>query len=144
MPTPIVDRLFAAAKAVHAKAYAPYSRFPVGAAILGDDGAIYVGCNVENASTPAGVCAEGGAISAMVAAGCMRIRALAVVSGHDGDGALGTPCGICRQRILEFASAETPIHICGPEGLRKTLRLEQLLPHAFGPHTLAASATAEP
>lgn len=132
------ETLFAAARAVYDNAYAPYSRFPVGAALLGADGQVYIGSNVENASYPAGVCAESGAISAMVAAGCTRIQALAVVSGQSGDGILGTPCGICRQRILEFAGPETPIHICGPEGLRRTLRLDELLPHAFDAESLTA------
>ena len=146
-PTPsmtaAVERLFAAAKAVFATAYAPYSNFPVGAAVLGEDGNVYVGCNVENASYPAGICAEGGAISAMVAAGCLRIAAVAVVSGRPGDGSLGTPCGICRQRIREFAAADTPIHICGPEGLRRTLRLDELLPHAFDADSLNAGRAPE-
>ena len=136
--TTTFDILFAAAKAVYHNAYAPYSRFPVGAALLGDDGNVYIGSNVENASYPAGVCAEGGAISAMVAAGCRRITALAVVSGQPGDGSLGTPCGICRQRIREFADPHTPVHVCGPEGLRRTLRLDELLPHAFDADSLAA------
>ena len=141
--TTTFEKLFAAAKSVYATAYAPYSNFPVGAALLGDDGSIYVGNNVENASYPAGVCAESGAISAMVAAGCQRITALAVVSGQPGDGSLGTPCGICRQRIREFAAPDTPVHVCGPEGLRRTLRLDELLPHAFDADSLAAGRAPE-
>ena len=142
-PSTTFERLFAAAKSVYSKAYAPYSSFPVGAAVLGDDGGVYVGCNVENASYPAGVCAEGGAISAMVAAGCQRIEALVVVSGQPGDDSFGTPCGICRQRIREFAAPDTPVHVCGPEGLRRTLRLDELLPHAFDADSLAAGRAPE-
>lgn len=142
-PTTILEKLFAAAKLAYGAAYAPYSKFPVGAALLGDDGNVYIGCNVENASYPAGVCAEGGAISAMVAGGCRRITALVVLSGQPGDGSLGTPCGICRQRIREFADPDTPVHVCGPEGLRRTLRLDELLPHAFDADALTSGRAPE-
>ncbi|MBA4222160.1 MAG: cytidine deaminase [Methylobacterium sp.] len=130
---PDLDALFAAAKAVQQKAYAPYSRFKVGAAILGDDGKVYPGCNVENAAYPVGACAEAGAISAMIAGGARTIRAIVVI----GDGAeLVTPCGACRQRIREFAAAETPIAIAGPEGIRARFSLAGLLPASFGPANL--------
>ena len=96
-----LDGLFQAARAAQDKAYAPYSRFKVGAAIASVDGRIFAGCNVENAAYPVGSCAEAGAISAMVAAGGSRIAAIVVV----GDGEhLVTPCGGCRQRIREFAA----------------------------------------
>lgn len=127
------DGLFAAAKAAQARAYAPYSRFKVGAAVLGDDGAVYPGCNVENASYPVGVCAEAGAISAMIAGGGHAIRAILVL----GDGEeLVTPCGACRQRIREFATPETPVAIAGPEGVRARFSLAELLPASFGPANL--------
>ena len=130
---PDLDALFAAAKAVQQKAYAPYSRFKVGAAILGDDGKVYPGCNVENAAYPVGACAEAGAISAMIAGGARTIRAIVVI----GDGAeLVTPCGACRQRIREFAAPETPIAIAGPEGIRARFSLAELLPASFGPANL--------
>jgi cytidine deaminase len=119
--------LFAAAKAAMERAYAPYSRFPVGAAILAEDGRVYAGCNVENASFPEGWCAETSALAAMVTAGARHIRAIAVI----GTSALTTPCGGCRQRLAEFAAADTPVHICGPEGLRRTFSLADLLPAAF-------------
>jgi cytidine deaminase len=125
--------LFEAAKAAQAKAYAPYSRFNVGAAIRTQSGAIYSGCNVENAAYPQGACAETGAISAMALAGERRIAEILVI----GDGeALVTPCGGCRQRIREFAAPDTPIHIAGPEGVRATFTLDQLLPESFGPDHL--------
>jgi cytidine deaminase len=125
--------LFEAAKAAQAKAYAPYSRFNVGAAILAPSGAIYPGCNVENAAYPQGACAETGAISAMALAGERRIAEILVI----GDGeALVTPCGGCRQRIREFAAPDTPIHIAGPDGVRATFTLDQLLPESFGPEHL--------
>lgn len=130
---PDLDTLFAAAKAAQRKAYAPYSRFKVGAAILADDGAVYPGCNVENAAYPVGACAEAGAISAMIAGGARAIRAIVVI----GDGAeLVTPCGACRQRIREFAVPETPIAIAGPEGIRARFSLAELLPASFGPANL--------
>ena len=122
--------LFAAAKAAQASAYAPYSRFKVGAALRTPSGAVFAGGNVENASYPEGVCAETSAISAMAAAGERRIAEICVMG--DGEG-LCTPCGGCRQRIREFADASTLVRVAGPEGLRKTFRLEELLPASFGP-----------
>ncbi len=125
--------LFAAAKAAQARAYAPYSRFKVGAAVRAPSGAIYSGCNVKNAAYPQGACAESGAIGAMALAGERRIADIVVV----GDGeALCTPCGGCRQRIREFADAFTRVHVAGPEGLRATFTVEELLPHSFGPDHL--------
>ena len=126
--------LFAAAKAAQAKAYAPYSRFKVGAALRTRSGAVYSGCNVENAAYPQGSCAEAGAIAAMALAGERRIAEILVVG--DGD-ALCTPCGGCRQRIREFADPATPIHVAGPEGVRASFTLGELLPHAFGPEHLS-------
>ncbi len=125
--------LFAAAKAAQAKAYAPYSRFNVGAAILTPSGAIYAGCNVENAAYPQGACAETGAISAMLMGGEHRIAEILVIG--DGEG-LVTPCGGCRQRIREFAALDAPIHIAGPDGVRASFTLDELLPHSFGPEHL--------
>ena len=126
--------LFDAAKAAHGKAYAPYSRFNVGAALRTPSGAIYSGCNVENAAYPQGACAEAGAIGAMALAGERRIAEILVVG--DGEG-LCTPCGGCRQRIREFADAATPIHVADPEGVRASFTLGELLPHAFGPEHLS-------
>lgn len=129
-----LDLLFDAARAAQAQAYAPYSRFHVGAAIVARSGRLYSGCNVENAAYPQGACAEAGAISAMCLGGDREIVAIMVV----GDGAnLVTPCGGCRQRIREFAGADTRIHIGGPEGVRKTFTMEELLPLSFGPDNLA-------
>ncbi len=128
-----IDVLFDAAKAIQARAYVPYSCFRVGAAILTPEGQVFSGCNVENAAYPQGACAETGAISAMIAGGGTRIAAILVV----GDGeALVTPCGGCRQRIREFASPDAPIHIAGPEGVRRSFTLEELLPWSFGPENL--------
>ncbi|MFV2092249.1 MAG: cytidine deaminase [Hyphomicrobiales bacterium] len=125
--------LFEAARAAREKAYAPYSKFSVGAALRGAGGGIYSGCNVENAAYPQGACAEAGAISAMILAGETRIAEVCVVGGGDG---LCTPCGGCRQRLREFAADEVKIHICDPEGHRKTFTLGELLPVSFGPDNL--------
>lgn len=130
---PDFDALFAAAKAAQLRAYAPYSRFKVGAAILADDGSVYASANVENAAYPVGTCAEAGAISAMIASGARAIRAVLVL----GEGEeLVTPCGACRQRIREFAAPETPIVIAGPDGIRARFSLAELLPASFGPANL--------
>jgi cytidine deaminase len=128
-----LNDLFEAARQVQAKAYAPYSRFKVGAAVRGESGAIYTGCNVENAAYPVGTCAEAGALAALVAAGERRIAEILIVG--DGEG-LVTPCGACRQRIREFAGADVCIHVAGPEGVRRTFTLDELLPLAFGPDNL--------
>lgn len=128
-----IETLFKAASAARDKAYAPYSHFTVGAAIETRSGAVFAGANVENAAYPQGCCAEASAISAMVMGGERAIAAILVVGGGD---ALVTPCGGCRQRIREFGGADTPIHIAGPEGLRKSFTLDELLPYSFGPSHL--------
>lgn len=117
-----------AARAAMARAHAPYSNFPVGAAVLCDQGRIFAGCNVENASFPEGWCAETSAIAHMVAAGARRIVAIAVVAARRPQ---ITPCGGCRQRIAEFGDRDTRIHLCGPDGVTETLTLAALLPRAF-------------
>ena len=125
--------LFEAARVARERAYAPYSRFTVGAALRDEHGAIHAGCNVENAAYPVGTCAEAGAIAAMVAAGGRRITAILVCA----EGARPvTPCGACRQRIREFAEPDVPIHAAGPGGPLLCATLEQLLPASFGPETL--------
>ena len=132
-----LDALFQRARAAQARAYAPYSRFRVGAALRDENGGVHAGCNVENAAYPIGTCAEAGAIAAMILAGGTRIAEILVV----GDGAaLVTPCGGCRQRIREFARADTPVHVAGPEGVRRTVRFEDLLPLSFGPDNLAETS----
>lgn len=124
------EYMFELAKQAMEKSYSPYSKFPVGAAILTSSGDTFTGCNVENASFPEGTCAESGAISAMVMAGEKKIQDIYVIGNGD---ALVSPCGGCRQRIREFSHSSTQVHICGPEGIRKSLLLTELLPHSFGP-----------
>ena len=128
-----LEALFAAAKAAQANAYAPYSRFKVGAALSTPGGALFSGGNVENAAYPQGWCAETSAIAAMALSGERRIAEILVIG--DGEG-LCTPCGGCRQRIREFADESTPIHIAGPGGVRASFTLSELLPHSFGPEHL--------
>ena len=121
------DALFAAACAARANAYAPHSGFAVGAAVLTRDGRIFAGANVENASFPEGWCAETSALGAMVSAGALSVVEVVVTA----DAALCTPCGGCRQRLAEFADADTPVHICDTHGLRRTILMEDLLPAKF-------------
>ena len=116
-------------------AYAPYSKFDVGAAILDENGAIHTGQNIENAAYPNGICAETAAIAAMIRAGAKKITKIAVAGG-DGN-LLCTPCGGCRQRIREFAAPDTPILICDDKGLQREFTLAALLPESFGPDNLS-------
>ena len=122
-----------AARAARERAYAPYSGFRVGAALLDDAGGVHMGCNVENAAYPVGSCAEAGAIAAMVAAGDLRISVLVTICDSE---EVGTCCGGCRQRVREFAAADTPIYACGPDGVRAVFTMAELLPTSFGPDNL--------
>lgn len=130
MATADLQALLDAARAAQANAYAPYSRYRVGAALATPDGRVFTGCNVENAAYPSGTCAEAGAIAAMVAGGGRAIADLVVV----GDGPeLITPCGNCRQRIREFAAAATRVHAAGAQGVARSFTVDELLPLSFGP-----------
>lgn len=130
--TPDQHELFDAAMSAFANAHAPYSRFPVGAAVRSASGRVYAGCNVENAAYPQGWCAEASAIAAMVTAGERTIVAALVVAGG---GETITCCGGCRQKLAEFAGPEVPVWSCDPGGLRAEHTLGELLPHAFGRDT---------
>jgi cytidine deaminase len=120
--------LFEAARGAMVFAHAPYSKFPVGAAIRAEDGTIYTGANIENLSFPQGWCAEPTAISAMIMGGAKKIVEMAVIAEKL---ALCPPCGGCRQKIAEFASAATRIYLCDETGVQKTLTMDELLPLAF-------------
>ena len=117
------------AKAVMARAYAPYSNFHVGAAIRGASGAVYSGCNVENVAYPEGTCAEAGAIAAMVAAGETRLTEVYVIAGSPMP---VTPCGGCRQKLAEFGAGDVPVTM-GTTANETELHmtLAALLPGAF-------------
>jgi cytidine deaminase len=99
----------------------------VGAALRDETGALHAGANVENGAYPQGQCAEASAIGALIAGGGRAIREVAVMA----DTALITPCGGCRQRLAEFAAPDVAVHLCGPEGIRRTTTVGELLPFAF-------------
>ena len=120
--------MFKVATAAMANSHSPYSNFPVGAAVLAENGEIYSGCNVENASFPEGWCAETSAIAQMVTDGQTRIRAVLVTAEKK---AGVTPCGGCRQRLAEFATPETPVHLCDKSGPVETILLGDLLHKSF-------------
>jgi len=121
-----LEGLVSAAREARSNAYAPYSKFRVGAAVMGISGRIYVGCNVENASYGATLCAERAAICSMVACGESRLTAVAVFTDAD---PAASPCGICRQVLAEFAE-DAPIVIASPR-LQSVLSLAALLPERF-------------
>ena len=127
------DALVNAAREARDRAYAPYSRFHVGAALRAEDGSIHAGANVENAAYPQGQCAEASAIGVLVAAGHARVLEAAVIS--DGE-AICVPCGGCRQRLREFMPLDGRIHLCARDGECRTMTLEELLPMSFGPEFL--------
>jgi cytidine deaminase len=121
-----LEGLVSAAREARANAYAPYSKFRVGAAVMGLSGRIYVGCNVENASYGATVCAERAAICSMVASGESRLTAVAIFTDAD---PAASPCGICRQVLAEFAD-DAPIVVASPRQ-QSVLSLAALLPGRF-------------
>jgi cytidine deaminase len=127
----VTDPLVEAARAVQRRAYAPYSRFHVGCALEADDGRVFVGCNVENASYGLTICAERAAVCAAVAAGARRFVRAVVVSDADPPAA---PCGACRQVLSEFG--DFPVDGIGPAGAMHWT-IGQLLPAAFGKEQLA-------
>jgi cytidine deaminase len=127
----LTDSLIEAARNAQSRAYAPYSRFRVGAALQAVDGSIFSGCNVEKASYGLTICAERAAICAAVSAGAQRFRRAVVVSDVDPPAA---PCGACRQVLAEFG-LDLAIEGIGP-GRTLRWRLSELLPAAFGPEQL--------
>ena len=138
------EPLIEAALEVLKRAYAPYSKYRVGAALLGADGNIYVGCNVENAAYPVCICAERSALVTAVSQGCQEFRALVVATEGEKPAA---PCGVCRQALNEFAP-DLPIQLVtaartstqlylpdlfgAPTPTREQVSLHELLPHSFG------------
>ena len=117
------------------KAYAPYSKYHVGACVKAEDGSLFTGCNVENASYGLTNCAERSAIFSMISAGKRKITAIAIVgSGEE----IGSPCGACRQVIREFAEPDAPIYLCDSrtKKVAKTTNIAELLPNSFGPEFL--------
>jgi homotetrameric cytidine deaminase len=125
--------LLTMARAAAGRAYAPYSSFPVGAAVRTADGRRYAGANVENAAYPQGQCAEASAIGAMVAGGGGRVVEVVVAAPSAEECA---PCGGCRQRLREFGDQDTPVHLADMERVRRTTSIAELLPLSFGPESL--------
>ena len=127
------EALVAAARTAMERAHAPYSGYPVGAALRAGDGSIHAGANVENAAYPQGQCAETSAIGALVAAGHREIVEAAVIAGSQ---AVCVPCGGCRQRLRELMPLAATVHLCGAGGAHETATLAELLPRSFGPEHL--------
>lgn len=121
------EQLIASAQAARTRAYAPYSNYHVGAAAESENGAVILGCNVENISYGGTICAERTAATSMVAQGHgHRIVQIAVVTENG-----GTPCGICLQFLREFMTADAPVHCASESGTVTTYRFGDLMPHAF-------------
>lgn len=133
------SRLIRAALKTRSNAYAPYSGYAVGAALLGKNGVVYTGCNVENASYPVCCCAERAALFTAVAEGCREFSAVAVVGGRVGEVLPlcgdAFPCGVCRQALSEFSPALRVV-VARDENNYKEYILSDLLPDSFGPHSL--------
>lgn len=125
--------LFEAARAAMALSHSPYSKFPVGAALRGDDGRIYSGTNIENVAFPLGQCAEATAIGQLIMGGARQIVEAAVIAGKL---PLCAPCGGCRQKLAEFAAPGLKIWLCDDTGPQKAVALSDLLPSAFSPESL--------
>lgn len=120
--------LYDTARKAAMRAYAPYSKFKVGCAILSSNGNIYSGCNVENVSYPCGTCAEAGAISSLICNGDNKIAAILIYA--DGK-ELIKPCGACRQRIAEFSDNNTLVYLADATGIKQKLAFSELFPQAF-------------
>jgi cytidine deaminase len=129
----LMPALLAAARAARDSAYAPYSKFRVGAAVLDEQGRIHAGCNVENAAYPQGWCAETSALAHLVTAGGRRVLAVAVVGVAEEP---VTPCGGCRQKLREFAADNCPVWMADLGTTRASTTLGELLPASFGPQHL--------
>ena len=124
----IKDKLLAAARLAREKAYAPYSNFRVGAAVLSSGGRIFIGCNVENDSLGLTCCAERNAVFAMIAAGEREIREILVIGESE---EFLPPCGACRQVIAEFAPPQTIVHMCNRTGACRDTTVSELVPFIF-------------
>lgn len=126
--TEMSHELFEAAKAAMAKAYAPYSKFPVGAALRTEDGRVFTGANIEVASYPEGWCAETTALGHYIMGGGGKIMEIAVLAERM---AKCSPCGGCRQRLAEFCRPDTKLYLCDNTGVAETVTMGDMLPYGF-------------
>ncbi len=122
------ESLLILAKLAQENAYAPYSKFKVGAAIMSEDGQQFSGCNVENAAFPSGQCAEAGAIAAMVSQGARKIKEILILGPSN---KICPPCGGCRQKMQEFATPDTKVYLSNSDGEITELTMSELMPLAF-------------
>lgn len=127
------NSLLEKAKKIREKSYSPYSKFPVGAALLTSSGKVFTGCNIENAAFPVSCCAERVAIFSAIAAGETEFKEMAVVGDTNRP---VPPCGSCRQVMSEFFDAKTNIHLANLKDDVKTITMEELLPFSFDPNDL--------
>lgn len=134
--TPRLPALLRAATRARSKAYAPYSGYAVGAAVLAK-GRIFAACNLENSAYPLSVCAERNAVAMAIAAGARKVEAVAIVGGRDRPAA---PCGGCRQVLAEFCAPDVPVVYASADGQSVTTTMAALLPAAFGPVDLLRAA----
>lgn len=132
-------QLIARALDARTRAYAPYSHFTVGAALEAASGAVYTGCNIENAAYPVGLCAERAALAAAVSAGEHAFARIAICGGREGEPAFEpcAPCGMCRQALAEFCSGDFEILLPAEGRQTRRLTLSELLPESFGPQNLS-------
>lgn len=128
-----IDKMLERALQAQRSAYAVYSNFHVGVCIKTEDDALFSGSNVENASYPVGQCAEASAVGAMVTAGKRKIKAVVIVSPNE---KFCAPCGLCRQKMFEFSTIDTPVHLYNKDGGHRMLTMGELLPEPFGLHNL--------
>lgn len=124
----LIKKMITAAYNALPHAYAPYSQFQVAACICTEEGTLYTGVNVENASFGLTLCAEASAIANMVSDGARKIKQIVILAGNN---ELCAPCGACRQRLIEFSSQATAVHLCNHTSLLQTVAITELLPLAF-------------
>lgn len=124
------------AQAAMENAYAPYSKFYVGACIKDENGKLYSGCNVENASYSLVLCAESGAISSLIRQGAKQITEVVIVIAGE---LICPPCGACRQRLLELAKPDAVVHCVTTTGAYRHYTVAELIPHPFGSNVMEAS-----
>ncbi len=133
MSDDIVQQMLAKAREAMRNAYCPYSHFYVGACVLGDDGNLYAGCNIENASYRVTQCAESSAVGGMVSHGAKRIKKVVVVADSE---LIPSPCGACRQQLRELCSADVEVHMFNNKGDHDVMTIDELLVKSFGPEFL--------